>query len=206
MGSRREYAELMIPTRPGLLAALALSAAVVGWCVVGLVNALAGISLPVPRSAPTALAVIALSLFIWALLLRPRLLPQLNQRSVQGSGQRVSQKASIRPVSPFVAARTAALAMAASRTGALVGGFYLGVAVAFLPSWSVEAPRERVVVAVAAVVASVLLVAAALWLERICRLPDQPEGAEGDSGDGDDEAESTHWAYAVRPPNAAAGR
>lgn len=180
----------MIPTRPGFLAVLALLAAVVGWCVVGLFDSLVGRSLPVPWTAPAALLIIALALFIWALLLRPR----------------IQRKRGTTPVSPFVAARTAALAMAASRTGALVGGFYLGAVVAFLPSWFAEAPRERVVVGSVAVIASVLVVLAALWLERICRLPDQGEGAGDEPDEGDEEVESTPWAYSTNPPAPGAGR
>ncbi len=180
----------MIPTRLGLLATLALLAAVVGWCVVGLFDSVVGRSLPVPWTAPAALLVVALALFIWALLLRPRL----------------QHKRGTTPVSPFVAARTAALAMAASRTGALVGGFYLGAVVAFVPSWFAEAPRERVVVGSVAVIASVLVVLAALWLERICRLPDQGDGEGDGRDDGDEQVESTPWAYSTAPPVTGTGR
>jgi hypothetical protein len=72
---------------------------------------------------------------------------------------------------PLVAARSAALAMAASRTGAIVAGFYAGVAIAFAPSWDLSAARERIVIALVTVVGAGLVVVAALWLERVCRVP-----------------------------------
>ena len=72
---------------------------------------------------------------------------------------------------PIVAARSAALAMAASRTGAIVAGFYAGVTVGLLPGWSVAYVRDRVVVSAVTVLTASLVVAAALWLERVCRVP-----------------------------------
>jgi hypothetical protein len=72
---------------------------------------------------------------------------------------------------PIVAARSAALGMAASRTGAIVVGFYLGVAIELAPGWGVDSVRERVIVSLVTVVLAGLVVAAALWLERVCRVP-----------------------------------
>lgn len=152
----------MTPTRPALLVALSLLASVIGWCAVQLFDALVGRTMPVPWSAPATLTVVAVSLLIWALLARPRL----------------KRHVGAKPLSPFVAARTAALAMAASRTGALFGGFYLGAAAAFLSSPNNPVAREHVFSSAASVVASLLVVLAALWLEHICRLPDDPEADE----------------------------
>jgi hypothetical protein len=51
----------------------------------------------------------------------------------------------------------------------------------FAGQWYILAARERGVASVAAIVAGLLMVAAALWLERICRI----------RGDGDDDDDGT---------------
>lgn len=155
-----QYSGAVSPTKPSLLALLAALASVIGWCLVQLFDSLAGRTLPVPWSAPVTLLVLALSLFIWGLLARPRLV-----------GKRGAA-----PLSPFVAARTAALAMAASRTGALVGGFYLGAGVGFLAELRNPVARAGALAAGAAVLAALLMVLAALWLEHICRIPPNRDG------------------------------
>ena len=160
--TRAPYAWAVTPTKPSLLAMLALLAAVIGWCLVQLFDSLAGHTLPVPWSAPATLLLLALSLFIWALLARPRL----------------ARKRGTTPMSPFIAARTAALALAASRTGALVGGFYVGVAVGFLPSLRNAVASAGAVTSGAAVFAAFLMVLAALWLEHLCRIRDGSDRVE----------------------------
>jgi hypothetical protein len=147
----------MTATTVRLLAALGVLAAAVGWGFSKVWETVVGRYLPVPWTAAAALALLAAALLIWALMVRPRL------RREPGA----------RPLEPLVAARTAALAMAASRTGAVAGGVHLGIAISFVPLWSIDAGRERVLAAGAAVVASLALVVIALWLERMCRLPDQ---------------------------------
>ncbi len=153
----------MTPTRARSLLTLALLAAVGGWALTRLVDAYAGRSLPVPWSAPAVMVLLALALAIWA----------------RGTRARLERRPGTKPLEPLVAARTAALAMAGSRTGALVAGFYAGVALALTPSWSVAYTRELILAAVLTVLAAGLVVAASLWLERICRLP--PESAGGDT-------------------------
>ena len=73
---------------------------------------------------------------------------------------------------PLVAARTAALALAASRTGALIGGFYLGIALGLIGVLQTPSGSSSFGAAVASVVACALMVAVALWLEWMCRLPE----------------------------------
>jgi hypothetical protein len=143
------------PTRPRLLVALVVVAAAVGWGVVTLVDAFADSSLPVPWTAPVVMVVLAVALALWA----------------RGTRARLAGRPGTTPMDPLVAARSAALAMAASRTGALVAGFYAGVAVALVPSWEVAYVRERVVISILTVVGAGLVVAAALWLEHVCRVP-----------------------------------
>jgi len=147
----------MTATTVRLLVALGVLATAVGWGFAKVWETLVGRYLPVPWTAAGALALLAAALLIWALMVRPRL--------------RHAPRA--RPLEPLVAARTAALAMAASRTGAVAGGVYLGIAISFISLWSIDAGRERVLSSGAAVLASLAVVVIALWLERMCRLPEQ---------------------------------
>jgi len=145
----------MTPTRPRLLAALVVLSAAVGWGVVRLVDAYLDRSLPVPWTAALVMLVLAIALALWA----------------RGTRARLAGRPGTKPMDPLVAARSAALAMAASRTGAIVAGFYAGVTVGLLPGWSVAYVRDRVVVSAVTVLTASLVVAAALWLERVCRVP-----------------------------------
>ena len=145
----------MTPTRPRLLAALVVLSAAVGWGVVRLVDAYLDRSLPVPWTAALVMLVLAIALALWA----------------RGTRARLAGRPGTKPMDPIVAARSAALAMAASRTGAIVAGFYAGVTVGLLPGWSVAYVRDRVVVSAVTVLTASLVVAAALWLERVCRVP-----------------------------------
>jgi hypothetical protein len=150
----------MTPTRPRVLLALVVLSAAVGWGVVRLVDAYLSRSLPVPWTAAFVMLVLAIALALWA----------------RGTRARLRHQPGTKPMDPIVAARSAALAMAASRTGAIVAGFYAGVAVALLPGWDVAYVRERVIISAITVVLAALMVGAALWLERVCRVPpDAPD-------------------------------
>ena len=74
-----------------------------------------------------------------------------------------------------VLAPLAALAMAASRIGALVLGFYAGIAVGMAPSLSTPSGLQIFWAASTAALGAFALVAAALWLEHLCRLPAGPD-------------------------------
>jgi len=157
----------MEPTRLRLLVALAVLAGAVGWAAAKLVDAYANRTLPVPWTMAVAMAMLALALALWA----------------RGTKARLSRREGTKPMDPIVAARTAALALAGSRTGALVAGFYVGVGLALVPDWSVPSVRDRIVVALVTVGFAALVVVAALWLERICRIP--PDDAPRDASDDD---------------------
>nr|WP_229789287.1 DUF3180 domain-containing protein [Pilimelia terevasa] len=79
------------------------------------------------------------------------------------------------PVAPLLVARFAVLAKASSLTGAVFAGMYGGaltwLAVEQQRAGSTEARTADLPIAVAGVVASLLLVAGGLWLERACRVP-----------------------------------
>jgi hypothetical protein len=83
------------------------------------------------------------------------------------------------PVDPLTAARFAVLAKASSLAGAIFTGWYAGL----LPWLIFEAGRLPGATAdlppsTGGLVVSVALIAAALWLERACRVPEPPEGAD----------------------------
>jgi hypothetical protein len=153
----------MRPTPISLLATLAVLAATAGWAGVRLLDGLAGRSVQVPVSAPATLAVFALSLLMWALLARPRL----------------QRRPGTKPLNPIVAARTAALAMAASRTGALVLGAYLGSAMGLLPRWNTGGGRDSVLASLITATCAAAVVGIALWLERLCRVRDGDDEGNG---------------------------
>lgn len=147
----------MTPTRPSLLVALALIALVLGVAVADLYDTLVGLRLPVPWTTAVTLIAIDIGLLGWTLVFRNR----LKREGIH--------------VNPFVAMRTAALAMATSRAGALVVGFFAGVAFWYALDLSIAIARERLVISGVCAVAGVVLVVVALWLERICRLPKDPD-------------------------------
>ncbi len=147
----------MRPTRPAVLLALALISGVLGAVIADLVDTVTGRRLPVPWTTVLTLAVIVAGLLIWTLYFRAKL---------KNEGSRIN---------PFMAMRTAALAMAASRFGALAAGFFSGVGLWFAIDLTTALARQRLLACVASVLCGVVMVAVALWLERICRLPEDPE-------------------------------
>jgi O-antigen ligase len=117
----------------------------------------------VPWAAPMMLFVLAVGFAVAAWTLRPR----------------IQRRKGHRPLDPFVAARTAVLALAGSRTGAAVAGVYLGYAGFLLLDLANDYRRRMVLVSLAAAAAGLAMAAAALWLERICRVKgndDEPGG------------------------------
>ena len=152
----------MRPTPIRLVIDLAIVAGSLGWSAVFLVHALAGRIIVVPWLAAAAMWLLAGGLLSWTLMIRPRL----------------QRRPGTRPVAPLVAARTAALAIAASRIGALVAGFYLGAALGLLPELSTPSGAQSLWASLATSAGGIAVTVVALWLERICRLPVGP-------GDGD---------------------
>jgi hypothetical protein len=144
----------MRPTSPGLLLGLAGIAGVTVWALVGFWTVSSGLPF-VPWSAAVIIWFAAVAIGIAALVLRPRL--------------RGAEKA--KPMSPFAAARLAALALASSRTGALLVGGYLGYGVVVLGNLDTEYRRRALAVAVVSALGSAALLGAGLLLERFCRLP-----------------------------------
>ncbi len=76
---------------------------------------------------------------------------------------------------PITAARAVALAKASGQVGSLAAGVWLGFLIWVYPQrGTIRAAASDTPGAIVGLVAGVLLVAAALWLEYCCRAPHEP--------------------------------
>jgi uncharacterized membrane protein YfcA len=83
-----------------------------------------------------------------------------------------AKKAHHQRLEPIVAARSAALALAASRVGSIAAGFYGGVLLVNALMLDTQASSRCVAITSLTVLASLVVAGFGLWLERICRLPE----------------------------------
>lgn len=148
----------MRPTRPWMLIALALVAGGVAYVLT--VNFYADVQSP-PRLAPLWLLLLALAEAYTAAMTRARL----------------SGHPDTKPINPIVVARLAALAKATSPVGALASGAYTGFLIHVART---SGPHARTDTRTAALGlgCSLGLTAAALVLERVCRVKPPPDGDE----------------------------
>ncbi|MCZ4118710.1 DUF3180 domain-containing protein [Streptomyces sp. H39-S7] len=151
---------LRIRTLLGLFAV----AGVLSWAGAKLWDSLG--TLPsVPLAAPIVLALIAVVLTATALSLRVRLRAQRDR--VPGA----------KGVDPLLAARAVVFGQASALVASLVAGMYGGTGVfLLLYQWDVPPRRDQAIYAGFAVLAGLAVVAAAIFLERVCKLPEDPEG------------------------------
>lgn len=164
----------MKPTRwVGLLAMAAVGLAI-GWVAVDLVSRFSGRILGVPWLAPAALWILALAILIWAVVSRPSLVDDDARTPLRpataAAPRRTVATSNRRRMPPLAAARTAALALAASRTGAVIGGFYLGITLALIPVRDTPSGSTSMTASATAVIACAVLTGAAVWLESMCRI------------------------------------
>ncbi|MFF2775297.1 DUF3180 domain-containing protein [Streptomyces sp. NPDC055051] len=149
-----------------VLAGLFLVAGILSWGGARLWDSVG--TLPsVPLAAPIVLAVIAVVLTATALSIRARLKAQRERRP------------GAKGVEPLMAARAVVFGQASALVAALVAGLYGGVGVFLLGSLDVPARRDQALYAAASVVAGFAVIAAALFLERVCKLPEDDEGPGG---------------------------
>lgn len=142
----------MRPTRPRDLAWLLVVVTTLSWGVLKVLD-VQGADLPSLRwTAPGFLLLLAVAVAIAGFALRPRL---------HGDKPRPN---------PLGVARMAVLGKASAHVGPIVGGFYLGYLLLLADRLDVADPRHRALVCGAALLASVLLTAAGLFLEWICRI------------------------------------
>ncbi len=114
----------------------------------------------VPLAAPIVLAVIAVVLLATALSIRARLRAQRERRP------------GAKGVEPLMAARALVFGQASALVAALVAGMYGGTGIFLLGFLDIPPRRDQAIYAGAAVLAGIGVIAAALFLERVCRLPE----------------------------------
>lgn len=95
---------------------------------------------------------------------------------------RIERRPGRGPVNPLLVARFVVLAKASALAGAMFAGFYAGLTGWLFMENTDAAMRDRPV-AGAGLLASLALVAAALWLERSCRVPEQKDDEDREPGD-----------------------
>ncbi|MFI5620985.1 DUF3180 domain-containing protein [Streptomyces sp. NPDC051567] len=149
--------------RPGVLAGIFAVAGVLSWAGARLWNAYG--SLPgVPLAAPVVLAVIAVVLLATALSLRARLRAQRERRP------------GAKGVEPLMAARAVVFGQASALVAALVAGAYGGVGVFLLTdALDIPARRDQAWYAGFSVLAGAAVIAAALFLEHVLKLPEDDD-------------------------------
>ncbi len=171
----------MRPTSVRMLAVAALVCALIGWAFANWVDDHARLP-EVPWLAVVIVWVVALFVAVWALVTRRRLHPKTGRPRMAA----------------LVAARTAALALAGSRTGAVVFGAYGGIAIRLTSETGVAAGRERLLAAALAALGGLVLAGFSLWLEHLCRLPDDPD-LSGLARAGDSDPDGSAGAHARSP-------
>jgi hypothetical protein len=152
------------------LAGIFVVAGVLSWAAARLWDTFG--TLPgVPVAAPIVLALIAVALFATALSIRSRLRAQRERRP------------GAKGVDPLAAARAVVFGQASALVASLVVGIYGGDGV-YLVMYKLDMDprRQQAIYAGLAVLAGIAVVAAAIFLERVCKLPeddDRPTGASG---------------------------
>jgi hypothetical protein len=156
------------PTRPALLLGLAAATGALSYGAVDLWLT-RGTPPGVPVLAPFVLLLLAVVALATGLSLRARFKAQRERR------------VDAKPVDPLTAARAVVFAKASALVAALIGGLYGGYGLYLWLHLDNDARREQAARCGFSVAAAVLLVLAALFLERVCRVPDDPEQPGGRS-------------------------
>jgi Protein of unknown function (DUF3180) len=148
-------------------------------------------TLAVAALASAALAWLTISTWYWNI---PRLpwLPAVTLLALavfefalaQQTRARIERRPGRPPVEPLAVARYVVLAKASSLAGAIFVGFTAALTIWLLLEAGGSAPNESasndLPAAILSLIASIALVGAALWLERACRVPEQPDQEELD--------------------------
>lgn len=150
----------MGPTRPAGLVVAGLAAAAVAWL---LISSFYRNFPPLPWLPTITVAGLAV----------------LEAYAAQNTRARIQRRPGREPVDPLVVARFVVLAKASALAGSIFAGFCAGLVV-WLVFEPTRAAANDVPAATAGLVASLALVAAALWLERSCLVPEQPDQDRSD--------------------------
>lgn len=149
---------MLAQTRISFLAVLSFISGAIGWAVANIWPAVFSQAFATPWLTAITMWLIASALLIWTLLARKKIKPEKGNPKLD----------------PLLAARSAALAMSASRVGALALGFYVGILIENLLFSDSPASDERALICGLTALASLVTIIFGLWLEHICRLPLPP--------------------------------
>ncbi|NBU29921.1 MAG: DUF3180 domain-containing protein [Actinobacteria bacterium] len=144
----------MKPTSLRVITSLAIAAGGLGWSLAQLIYSWRSRMVVIGWGPSIAVGMLTAAIAIWVLLARPRL------KRLKGA----------LPLPPLVAARTAALALACSRTGAVCAGAYAGIFFSASLHLPAATSRKDMWTCGVVVIISVVLVVLALWLESLCRV------------------------------------
>ncbi|HEY3735332.1 MAG TPA: DUF3180 domain-containing protein [Streptosporangiaceae bacterium] len=158
----------MTPTRPWILVALAAACAVAAWLLLGhFYSALP----PLPWTAVPTLLLLAVVEGWAGRTIRDRIAGQrIGGRPADGQTAR-----RIRPLPPIAVARTAALAKASAHSAAVLAGLAAGFVLYVAGSLAKTVPRGDAFAAFGTFIGAVALATAAVYLERSCRVPGDPD-------------------------------
>jgi hypothetical protein len=162
----------MTPVHRRDLAVLAIGLAVAAWL---LVRAGYGHMPPLHWWLAVPVGVLAVAEALGARTLRARLAALREARKARASGARKPQQqpvADVRPVEPLLVARLVVLAQASAYVGAAFGGIWAGVLAYVGPAVGrLQSAGNDSLASGLGVLCSAALVAAALWLESVCKVP-----------------------------------
>ncbi|MEU3454128.1 DUF3180 domain-containing protein [Micromonospora sp. NPDC006766] len=154
----------MGPTRISTLFVAALAAAAVAWLLISTFYYEVAPSLPwLPVVTLAGLAV-------------------LEGYAAVNTRGKIEGRPGREPLNPLLVARFVVLAKASALAGAIFAGFYAGLTGWLFIEHTNAAIGDRPA-GLSGTVASLVLVAAALWLERACRVPEQEDDEDRPSGD-----------------------
>jgi Protein of unknown function (DUF3180) len=160
------------PTNPATLIVAALVAASLAWFMISV-----WYSVIFPKQLPWIPAVTFGLLALFELVL------------ANNTRARIGRRPGRPLVEPLLVARYVLLAKASSLAGAIFAGFFGGVVLWLLTQLRLAAAGKDLPPGIGAFVASLALIAAALWLEHSCRVPPRPEDkddlGQGRNGNGD---------------------
>ena len=154
----------MVPTRISTLVVAALAAAALAWLLISTFYYEVAPDLPwLPVVTLAGLAV-------------------LEAYAAVNTRGRIERRPGRDPVNPLLVARFVVLAKASALVAAIFTGFYAGLTGWLFIERTNAAVGDRPAAA-AGLLASLALVAAALWLERACRVPEQEDDEDRQPGD-----------------------
>jgi len=158
-----------MPVRRRDLAVLAVGLAFAAWW---LIRSFYGELPPLDWWLPAPLGVLAVAEALGARTLATRLTALRDARAGKRPVAKTPSTAPVRPVEPMLVARIAVLAQASAYVGAVFLGIWAGVLAHVAPAVGrLQAAGGDTLTAVIGVVCSAALIAAALWLESVCRIP-----------------------------------